>query len=238
MEKNYLDTRNTLESIDQLCWRIKERFSGTELYHLARGLYDLGKETDAIVTRIEKPNRWLRLFTAFFIFFVVIGLFYALSNMKMDSATFGMAEFIQVIEAGLNDLVLLGAAIVFLVSIETRTKRKKVVEAINRLRAIAHAVDFYQLTKDPHCLVGQGGKRTSHSPKRKLTPYQLGRYLDYSSELLSLTGKIGFLYVQKFNDPVSVNAVNDLENLTTGLSRKIWQKIMLLNSSAPEEKQV
>jgi hypothetical protein len=42
---------------------------------------------------------------------------------------------------------------------------------------------------------------------------------------------VAFLYVQRFDDPVSVNAVNDLENLTTGLSRKIWQKIMVLRAS-------
>jgi hypothetical protein len=42
---------------------------------------------------------------------------------------------------------------------------------------------------------------------------------------------VAFLYVQKFDDPVSVNAVNDLENLTTGLSRKIWQKIMLIHAA-------
>ncbi|MCP4151995.1 MAG: hypothetical protein GY757_29910 [bacterium] len=61
-----------------------------------------------------------------------------------------------------------------------------------------------------------------------MTKYQLARYLDYCSELLSLTSKVGFLYIQHFNDPISVNAVNELENLTTGLSRKVWQKIMII----------
>jgi len=49
--------------------------------------------------------------------------------------------------------------------------------------------------------------------------------------MLSLIGKLGALYVQKFNDPVALAAVNDVEQLTTGLSRKIWQKIMILNSA-------
>lgn len=51
---------------------------------------------------------------------------------------------------------------------------------------------------------------------------------------LSLTSKVAFLFVQRFDDPVSVGAVNDLENLTTGLSRKIWQKISILNSARTE----
>ena len=46
-----------------------------------------------------------------------------------------------------------------------------------------------------------------------------------------MTSKVAYLYVQKFDDPVSVNAVNDLESLTTGLSSKIWQKIMLARSA-------
>jgi hypothetical protein len=60
----------------------------------------------------------------------------------------------------------------------------------------------------------------------------LGRYLDYCSEMLSLVGKLAALYVQKFDDPVALAAVNEVEDLTTGLSRKIWQKIMIINSDS------
>lgn len=56
------------------------------------------------------------------------------------------------------------------------------------------------------------------------------RYLDYCSEMLSLIGKLAAFYVQKFDDPVALAAVNEVEELTSGLSRKIWQKIMIVNS--------
>ncbi len=46
--------------------------------------------------------------------------------------------------------------------------------------------------------------------------------------MLSLVSKTGFLYVQHFHDPVATEAVNDLEDLCTGLARKIWQKIMVI----------
>ena len=58
------------------------------------------------------------------------------------------------------------------------------------------------------------------------------KYLDYCSEMLSLIGKLAALYVQKFDDPVALAAVNEVEDLTTSLSRKIWQKIMIINSDA------
>ncbi len=54
-------------------------------------------------------------------------------------------------------------------------------------------------------------------------------YLQYCSDLLALISKIAALYVQKFNDPVTMSAVNDVEDLTNGLSRKIWQKIMIFD---------
>ena len=35
--------------------------------------------------------------------------------------------------------------------------------------------------------------------------------------------------MQDFNDPVVLGAVNEIEGLPTGLSSKIWQKIMIIH---------
>ncbi len=48
--------------------------------------------------------------------------------------------------------------------------------------------------------------------------------------MLSLTGKLAALYVQNFDDSVALASVNEVESLTTGLSPKIRQKIMILHS--------
>ena len=55
------------------------------------------------------------------------------------------------------------------------------------------------------------------------------KYLDHCSDLLALISKISALYIQNFDDPVTLAAVNEIENLTNGLSRKIWQKIMIFD---------
>ena len=68
-----------------------------------------------------------------------------------------------------------------------------------------------------------------------MTPFELGRYLDYCSEMLSLTAKLATLYVQHFDDAVAVASSNEIEQLTTGLSRKIWQKIMILRDTDFDE---
>jgi len=78
----------------------------------------------------------------------------------------------------------------------------------------------------------RGGPSTQSSPKRTMTTFEMSRYLDYCSEMLSLIGKVAALYVQGFPDAVALSAVDDIEDLTTSLSRKIWQKIMILESSS------
>ena len=65
-------------------------------------------------------------------------------------------------------------------------------------------------------------------PRRTMTAFELNRYLDYCSELLSLTSKLAALYVQDFNDPVVLSAVSEVETLCGGLAGKIWQKITML----------
>ena len=62
-----------------------------------------------------------------------------------------------------------------------------------------------------------------------MTRFELSRYLNYCSELLSLVGKVASLHAQDLRDPVILAAVNDVESLTVGLSRKIWQKIAILD---------
>ena len=64
-----------------------------------------------------------------------------------------------------------------------------------------------------------------------MTPFELTRYLDYCSEMLSLTGKLAAVYAQNLPDPVVIDAVYDIESLTTDLSQKIWQKITILDAS-------
>jgi hypothetical protein len=63
-----------------------------------------------------------------------------------------------------------------------------------------------------------------------MTRFELTRYLDYCSEMLALIGKLAALYGERMRDSVVIDAVNDIENLTTGLGRKIWQKITIIEA--------
>ena len=73
---------------------------------------------------------------------------------------------------------------------------------------------------------------TPSSPQRSLDRFSLARYLDYCTEMLAIISKIAALHVQDLDDPQVLNAVNDIQGLSTGLSSNIWQKIVLIDSIA------
>jgi hypothetical protein len=88
---------------------------------------------------------------------------------------------------------------------------------------------MHQLSKDPETYFGQG-RRLGARVKREMTPFELNRYLDYCGDGLAMISKIAALYVQSFQDPIVLDAVDDVEDLTAGFSRKIWQKITILDN--------
>ena len=125
---------------------------------------------------------------------------------------------------------IFGGVILFLVTLERRKARSQALRAMHQLRMFAHVVDMHQLAKDPERTVNPTGWiNPASSPERELSPFELARYLDYCSELLSLLSKLAALYARGLTDPVVVQAVDDVENLTSGLSRKIWQKVIVLD---------
>jgi hypothetical protein len=226
-----LDSEKILGTIGTLCRRIEERFPDSGLGRVCQELLMVAGESQKRSAWIAKPQMSLRIITGALVTVIVGGLFFALANATWPRGGFDLVVLVQVSEAGLNMFLLLSAAILFLVTAETRIKRRRALKAIHELRALAHVIDMHQLTKDPERLL-VSRTQTPSSPKQNLSPAELGRYLDYCSEMLSLIGKLAALYVQKFDDPVALAAVNEVEDLTTGLSRKIWQKIMIINSDA------
>tara|TARA_R110001592_G_scaffold326237_1_gene607003 strand:+ start:678 stop:1385 length:708 start_codon:yes stop_codon:yes gene_type:complete len=226
-----LDLGKTKETLERLEHRITERFPDSSLALVARELNDIALETESKCMWIATPNRALRLAVGFLIVFLALMLILGFTTVEFEVGSFPMTDFIQALEAGINDLVLMGAAVFFLVSIESRIKRARALQSLNELRTIAHVIDMHQLTKDPTEL-HPDARRTSSSPSRDMDSYELNRYLDYCSELLSLVGKLASIYAQHFPDGTVVSAVNDVETLTTGLSRKIWQKIFLIREQS------
>jgi hypothetical protein len=225
-----------IETAARLEQRIGERFPGSGLSRVAGELTRLGEQTERIAQRLRRPIWPLRVATFAGVLALVLFALMLASQFVGASAGGGpesLSELLQGVEAGINEVVFLSLAVFFLISLEQRVKRRGALRALHRLRSIVHIVDMHQLTKDPaHVLAG--GPDTASSPQRTLTGFELARYLDYCSELLSIASKLAALHVQYVNDPVVLDAVNDIETLAASLSNKIWQKIMILDTVDPD----
>ena len=235
MSYEQLDADKIVATIDTLHRRIVERFPAAGLAQVCQKLLEIAKAARERSAQIARPIPGVRVLSALVIGVIVIstGWIAWIVLHGETTAVLRSTELIQVLEAAMSAVVLIGATVFFFVTLETRIKRGRALSAIHTLRCIGHIIDMHQLTKDPERL-GQQGHDTQSSPKRTMTEFELSRYLDYCSEMLSLTGKVAALYVQTFQDAVAVSAVNDVENLTTDMSRKIWQKLMVLHANEPD----
>ncbi len=230
-----LDPEKIIETIALLGRRIEDRFPNSGLARVCQQLLVISRQAQQRSRWISRPIIWLRATIWLLVGVIVLGLggtVYSLfrqddvvAALKVNS----IFDAVQGLESGLNEMVMVGLGVFFLFTLETRIKRRRALAALHELRALTHIIDMHQLTKDPERLI----KRwvgAAHSPEQTMTQFELQRYLDYCSEMLSLTGKIAAMYVQNFNDETASAAVNDVETLSNGLSRKIWQKIMILHS--------
>jgi len=224
-----LDPEKVIATLDQLTKRIEERFPKSGLGRVCGELGELGRITKDRARNIARPNVLLRGFVWLVAAAAIVGLIYIVGLLHIRPPPADVFPFFQGIEAAMNTVFLAGAALFSLTTFEQRIKRRRALAALDELRAVIHVIDMHQLTKDPSAILRKG-PRTASSPVREMSQFELLRYLDYSSEMLSLTAKLAAFYSQNLSDPVVINAVNDLEILTANLSRKIWQKIMMLES--------
>ena len=224
-----LEPERIVSTVATLRDRIQERFPGTSLVRVAEDLLHIANETMDRLAWVKRPHLPLRVGIGALVGLVAVLLFAIAFRLNLRTEFKDFPALLQAVESGINDVILIGAAILFLVTMEGRVKRNRALRFIRELRAVAHIVDMHQLTKDPARLVIPDGEDTPSSPQRTMTRFELTRYLGYCSEMLALNSKIAALYAQHFDDPVVLGAVDEVEDLTTGLSAKIWQKMVILN---------
>lgn len=220
-----------LSTINKLEHRIFERFPESGLGRVCHDFKIQAEQAEALIKRLDAPIWPVRAVVWVAISLAILAVFQGLRLLLQSfSATdLTLSDFLQASESAINECIFLAIALFFLTSIETRLKRRVALRALHRLRSLAHVVDMHQLTKTPKIGASATMQETESSPKRPMSNFELSRYLDYCSEILALIAKTAVLFVQNEDDPVILEAVNDLESLTQGLSGKIWQKIMILD---------
>lgn len=237
MRYRTLDSQLIIETAERLEERVAERFPNAGLRGVAAELVSLSRDLARSAKALEAPIWWLRgiIVAAIVIgalMFLFVGTILPLGRI---SRTHDAIQSVQGIESSVNMILLAALGFLTLVRSEERIKRKRVFRELHGLRSLIHVIDMHQLTKDPAAL-STHFKPTAHSPARITNAADLARYLDYCSEMLSITGKIAALFAQSVNDDVVINGVNDIENLASNLSRKIWQKITLIESAPGKQR--
>lgn len=222
-----LDPDKIVATLDQLMARISERFPGAGLGRVCTELKLVAAESRARTDQLAKPSIALRSLSGLVILAGVAALIYVARQINVQSANTELFGMLQGIEATVNLMIVVGAAVLFLTTLEGRAKRTSALADLYQLRSIVHVIDMHQLTKDPGAALHPADD-TASSPRRIRNAQELVRYLDYCSEMLSLSSKVAALYAQSTTDAQVIDAVNELERLTTNLSQKIWQKINIV----------
>jgi hypothetical protein len=217
-------------TVEQLERRIHARFGERGLTKAAR---DLGQLVDRVQTeaaqsrdRLRRTKLAARAGGIAIIGATLVALVLSLRSAVIDGLAH-TADWVPLVESVVNDLVFAAIALVFLWAFPERLERRALLRLLHRLRSLAHVIDMHQLSKDPE-QTSPSYTPTAQSIRHGLDAEQLHHYLDYCSEMLSLTAKTAALCAEHSTDGVVLETVSYIETLTTDLSNKIWQKISLL----------
>jgi hypothetical protein len=225
-----LDSAKIVETAERLARRIAGEFPGSGLSKVAAEVVAVARRSDMHARLLSRPMLAIRLLVAAVL---ATGLGFALAlaiSLRHAHVEGETVSLVQGLESAMNIVVLVGIGVIALTRMESVWKKRRALAAIHPLRSLAHVIDMHQLTKDP-------GQLHADEPaaEGRFSPSALVRYLDYCTELLAVISKLAALYAQSLHEPGVVQGVNEIEVLTTNLSRKIWQKIAIVTRGIDQE---
>ena len=227
-----LDAARISSTAVEISRRIGNQFPGSGLSAVSATLCGLADASTDRAARLARADWRIRVPVGIAVTTMVAIAGFVLLRIRVNAGAGSWAELAQGLEASVSNVVFFGIAIFFLLSLETRAKRRLALNGLNELRSIAHVIDMHQLTKDPPTT-----RRRDSPPDAPMPQVEMAQYLDCCSELLAVTSKLAALHIQAFSDPVVADSVNGIQALTLGLSGKIWQKIMILDLVGSELRQ-
>jgi hypothetical protein len=217
-------------TVERLERRILARFGERGLTKAAR---DLRRLVDLVQTEARESRTRMRRMTLAtratsitIIAATLLAMVFSLRAPVKDGLA-RTVDWVPLVDSTISDLVFAAIAVLFLWATPERLERRALLGVLYRLRSFAHVVDMHQLSKDPE-QVRSTYTPTEQSIQHGLDADQLHHYLDYCSEMLSLTAKTAALCAEHSSDGVVLETIFTIETLSTELSNKIWQKISLL----------
>lgn len=227
-----LDPGRLTQTTEKIVAQIDETFPGSGLAAVAHSFREQAVESIEKAKGLRAPLWKIRCVSAFLILLSVIWVVIVPFFVNFQESVSSWTELAEGTDAALHLLVILGGGIFFIASWETRKKRDAALDALSELRSLAHIIDMHQITKDPGLEHIQDLPEGVEDTRTVRSDAQLALYLDFSSDMLSIIGKLAALYAENLHDRVVLDAVNEIESLSNGLCAKLWQKIMIINQIA------
>jgi len=231
MSYDRLEAARVLATVQRLERRIGARFPERGLHKVSGQLVevigDLHDGADQLHRRLVRTRLVSRILGAIVVIGTLVALILAVHSALTENVVEHDADWLPLVESTVNDVVFAGLAIFFVWNLPERSHRKILLALLHRLRSLAHVIDMHQLTKDPERLRPDFHETAASVPNR-LDPRQMESYLDYCGELLSMVAKTAALVAEESQDPLVISTISDIETLTTGMTRTIWQKIDVL----------
>ena len=193
---------------------VGREFKDAHLAKVAAEVHSFAKEAVAKAKRIRRPYWVMRLAT-----FALIAAF--LGGIVYQVVTHKPEEVHKFVLAYKGESIYVIGIVILVFTLETRWKRRRAVEAISEIRAVAHIVDMHQLAKDQ---VMETFRENNQQDK-------IVEYLHACTCLLALLSKVAELYIEHFPDDVATSSVNDFEMIVTGMSSRIWMKILSMTGA-------
>ncbi|YCM44083.1 hypothetical protein V2O64_22505 [Verrucomicrobiaceae bacterium 227] len=220
-----IDPEKLILTVSKLADRVEGEFPKSGLSAVANEVAAVAEGTVERVHEIEKPKIFLRIMVGILVAVAIAGPFLFSVLLSFSEEVNNLGDFLEATDAGLHLLLILTGGVIFLVGLENRLRRNQALEALAEFRSLAHLLDLHQINKDPgldRMVPPEPDLRTVRSDSA------LADYLDFSGDLLSIIGKLAAFYAQNLSDRVVLDAVNEIETLTSSLSNKLWLKIIVL----------
>ena len=228
-----IDPEKLIQTVGRLADRVEGEFPGSGLAAVANEVASVAEGTVARVAEIRKPRVFLRIMVGVLIAIAIAGPFLFSYVLSFSESVSNLGDFLQATDAGLHLLLLISGGVIFLVGLENRMRRNSALDALAEFRSLAHLLDLHQINKDPGL-----DRSPPPEPDRRTvrSDAALALYLDFSGDLLSIIGKLAAFYAQYLRDRVVLDAVTEIETLTSSLSNKLWLKIIVLREMMRDAK--
>jgi len=117
-----LDANKIIATIDLLKQRIDQRFPGSGLRGVAGDLLAVARDTEAEAASLARPNRAIQIAVGFLAAAFLSLIAFALINIPAPTNT-EATNILQTLDAVANLVVLAGALLIFLVTLQRRLGR-------------------------------------------------------------------------------------------------------------------